>query len=469
MKKNGFISTTLIYSFFSLFLIMMVFLLNSYSSSRFLREQYKYEIKNSFAEASGADIDLYIMVWNNVTQDYELKDEMPTFGYNYEPSFSYCKNGSSIAYLNGNISVSALRKDSCYAYFTEAERDVVLKIYTKESASGDKVLVKKVPNVSYKLTNQTCTNGATLKFDEATRKFSIESKTKTVCEVEFTKRESDIILHIYKESVLGTHEYNGLKYVVSKTAPGINYTFNSYVCLDKNVNTVIDYKDGEILIDSEGKNECSVYFDGSSSKVELIIMQENDIGTSGYTTGLKYIRSVTIPGLGYKYVGYLCEDSTASVKYENGTFETNATSQTICRAYFNKYSSNVLIKYYLETSTGSYENVSSVPSLGYVYNDEKSFCQNDSEIIVDNNIVMIAADANVQDECNIYFDMINADIKLNVYVMNRESQKYEKGNIPTVGYTLYNAACTNGAIVEYINNNLKVTSEGPTVCTVYFR
>ena len=45
MKKNGFVSTALIYTFFILFLLLMLFLLNSYSSIRFLMEQYKYDIK----------------------------------------------------------------------------------------------------------------------------------------------------------------------------------------------------------------------------------------------------------------------------------------------------------------------------------------------------------------------------------------------------------------------------------------
>ena len=71
--------------------------------------------------------------------------------------------------------------------------------------------------------------------------------------------------------------------------------------------------------------------------------------------------------------------------------------------------------------------------------------------------------------CDIYFDLANADIKVLVYVMTRETNKYELGDVPIVGYEMYSAGCTNGASIEYVNASLNVTSEGPTVCTVYFR
>lgn len=471
MKKNGFISTSLIYTFFILFLLLMIFLLNSYSSIRFLLERYKYDIKDSFAEASLADINLFLMVWNENTQEYEINDEIPVFGYYYEPNYSYCKNGSTISYVNGSVSITASRRDTCYAYFRAAEKDITLRIYTKETESSNRVLVKNVPNYSYKLTNQTCTNGANLVFNENTRKFTIKATQKTVCEVEFTKREMDIILNIYKEDASGAHEYNGLKYQAVTDIPGMNYSFDSYTCEDGEVNTVITYENNEIVIESPGRNECNVYFNGGSNKVELIIMQETDTGVSGYTTGLKYTRTATVPGTGYKYVGFICDNSNAFVTFTNGIFETtmdsSSESQATCRAYFNKYSGNVYVHYYLETSSGSYENVSSVPSIGYVYNSGMSSCNNGSTIRVDNNVVIVESENN--DECYVYFDMANADIKVNVYVMNRITGKYVLGSVPVAGYEFYNSGCTNGASIEYINSALRVTAEGPTICTVYFR
>jgi len=469
MKKNGFISTSLIYTFFILFLLLMVFLLNSYSSNRFLLEQYKYDIKNTFATGSNADVDLYLMVYDETTGDYELVDEIPKLGYNFEPQFSRCRNGSTMSYTNGNIAISIKRKDICYAYFRKTEQDIILKIYTKESDDSKKVHVKNIPERNYKLTSKSCTNGADIEFFEETRKFSITASSKTTCEMVFTKSESDIKLNLYKESVYGKHEYNGLNYESVNDVPGLNYMFSAYTCSNSSSNTKITYDSNtsELNIESNGKNECNVYFNGGSNKVELIIMQETDTGVSGYTTGLKYTKTSSIPSTGYKYVGYICDNKSATVTYKNGTFETESDSQTVCRAYFNRYSSKVFVNYYLETSNGSYESVSAIPSLGYVYNEEKSKCENNSTIVVDNNVVLI--DANVDDEvCNVYFDMTYTDIKVDVYVMNRETNKYELSDIPLAGYEFYNAGCTNGATIEYVNGILRVNADSPTICTVYF-
>ena len=467
MKKNGFVSTSLIYTFFIVFLLLMIFLLNSYSSIRFLLDQYKYDIKNSFAEAMIADINLYLMVWDENTQEYEITDEMPVFGYAYDESISYCRHGSSMSYANGNISVTAERRDSCYAFFTENEKDITLRIYTKETASSNRVLVKNVPNYSYNFTNYDCTNGATLSFNDNTRKFTISSTKKTVCEVEFTKKEMDIIINMFKENSLGEHEYNGLKYIATTEIPGINYNFDSYVCKNTSINTTVAYENNELVIDSFGRNECNVYFNGGSNRVELIIMQETNEGVKGYTTGLKYSRVSTVPGSGYKYVGYICDDASASVTYSNGILSATADAQTICRAYFNRYSGSVYVHYYLETSNKNYENVVMVPTIGYKYNASKSDCNNNSNIMVDgNNTVTI--DSATDDECYVYFDLANSDIRVNVYIMDKRTGKSKLGNIPVVGYSLFQASCTNGAEIAYTNGSLKVTSQGPTVCTVYF-
>jgi len=475
MKKNGFVSTSLIYTFFILFLLLMIFLLNSYSSTRFLLDRFKYDIKNSFADEGFADINLQFLVWNDLTGEYELQKEIPGFGYYFEPEYSYCKNGSNMTYSNGNVTVSAVRKDICYAYFRTAQKDVVLKIYTKETSNSARVLVNKVPNFSYNLTKAKCDNSnATIKFDEERRRFIVDAKEKTVCEAEFTKIEMDILLNIYKEDVYGKYEYDGLKYSKVYNIPGLNYIFSGYTCTNKNVNTIIEWDEesNNFLITSPGKNECNVYFNGGSSKVEIILMQETDSGVSGYTTGLKYTKTLTVPGKGYRYVGYICDNPNAVVTFNNGIFETYIDSldniQAVCRAYFNRTNGNVHINYFLETSDGKYENVSIVPSLGYIYNSEKSYCSNNSKIIVDNTIVTIEAMSGQEDTCYVYFDMTLEDIKVNVYVMNKSTGKYELSDVPVSGYELYSAGCTNGASIEYVNGALRVMAESPTVCDVYF-
>lgn len=466
MKKKGFVSTSLIYTFFIIFLLLMLFLLNSYSRIRFLLEDYKIDIKESFAELNSADINLYFYVWDNKTQEYELVNSMPTFGYSFESEFSYCKNGSTIVYQNGNISVTAKRKDSCYAYFKEMEKDIILYIYTKENKDSERKLVKNIPGANYNFTNYDCTNNATLTFDESTRKFKISSTSKTVCNVEFTKKEMDIILNLYKEDANGTHEYNNTKYTFVNELPGSNYSFDTYKCKNSNTTISID-SNGELAVDATGKDECDLYFVGGTDKVEILIMQETDTGVSGYTTGKKYSRVYSIPGSGYYYIGYLCDSSSASITYSNGVLTGISNTQTTCRAYFNKNSSGkATINYYLETTSGNYESVSSVPEVGYVF--DHGSCEKGSTYKVVNNYVEVNSVSN-SEVCNFYYNGTSADVKVLVYVMNRETQKYELGNIPVVGYSMYSSGCTNNASIEYINSGLKVTSDGPTVCTVYFR
>lgn len=467
MKKNGFISTSLIYTFFVLFLLLMLLLLNSYSSNRFLIEQYKYDIKNSFALESTADINLFLLAWDEESQDYETVEEIPTVGYLFDSEYSYCVNGSSVSYNGSDILVSASGKDTCYAYFKESDGDIELKIYTQEKQGGPLKLVRNMPNLNYSFTSAECTSPGVITFDETARKFTINSSKKTKCEAIFTKVQNDIVLNIFKESAYGNHIYNGIKYTEVEDIPDYRYTFGDYVCTNKDVSTTIKSVNNELVIESDGKNECNVYYNGDTSKVELIIMMQTDDGVSGYTTGLKYTKTSTIPSTGYKYVGYICDDTNATVTYNNGTFTTNATDQTVCRAYFNRYSGGAFINYYLETSKGGYENVSEVPAVGYVYNKSKSSCNNNSEIIVDNNIVIINSVA--EDVCNIYYDLVTADVKVQVFVMNKTTNKYELGSIPVAGYQLYSASCTNGASIQYRSGLLNVSSEGPTVCTVYFR
>jgi len=471
MNKKGFISTTLIYTFFILFLLLMLFLLNSYSRIRFLLEEYRYDIKNSFAEESGGDINLYFMVWDSRSGEYEIKNEMPPFGYAYEPEFSYCKNGSTISYINNSIFITATKKDYCYAYFKEIEKDIKLNIYTKETISSDRVLVKTVPNETYDLTSAKCTNGATIEFDKTYRKFKIVSTERTECEAEFTRKDMDIVLNIYAESSSGNHihEIGGTprKFDLIDDIPGATYDFHSYVCENGSVVTE-DSETGELLFTSSNKDVCDIYYVGGNDKVEIIIMQETDTGVNGYTTGKKYSRVYSSPSTGYYYIGYKCDKQNATITYSGGIFYGTSTEQTTCHVYFNKYdSSKAIINYYLEKTDGTYESVNSVPELGYVFSHGN--CQNNSNFTVYNNYVEVNATSN-DEVCNFYFKQINSDIKVLVYVLNRETQKYELGDIPIIGYEMFSSGCTNGAAIEYKNNSqLEVTSEGPTVCTVYFR
>lgn len=117
MKKNGFVSTTLIYTFFILFLALMIFLLGSYSHNRHLLTSYKNDIKLSFSERSGQDINAYFMIYNEKTEGYDLKKNVPSDDYIFVENMSSCNNGATITYENGKYKISAAKTDDCYLFF----------------------------------------------------------------------------------------------------------------------------------------------------------------------------------------------------------------------------------------------------------------------------------------------------------------------------------------------------------------
>ncbi len=472
MKKNGFISTTLIYTFFIIFLLLMLFLLNSYSRVRYLLGEIKYDIKNNFSEITMADINLNIFIWNSRSGDFELTKDVPVSGYLFEQTYSYCRNGgkvdgAQVSFENGDVVISSKGRDFCYAYFSEAARDINLKVYTKEDAKSPEVYVNKIPGINYELESTSCDkDNKHISFNESTRKFTITSDGNETCKAVFVKKPTDISLNIYRESASGTYTHNGINYISTTEIPGSNYTFNKEESKCNN-DASVDFVNNKFSVTADGPAECDVYFNGSSDNVEIIYMMQTNDGVAGFTTGYKYSRTYEIPN-GYRYVGYKCDNSKAEVTYKNGVFSATSDTQTTCRVYFDRTNTNVLMRYHLQKSDGTYESANSASKYGYVYNASLSKCEKGSKITVDGNN-LASATASGGDVCDVYFDSVAADIDLTVYVMNRRTQGWEIGNVPTVGYELYNAGCTNNAVAQYENGKLTITAENPTVCELYFR
>ena len=397
MKKNGFISTTLIYTFFIIFLLLMIFLLNNYSRVRYLLGEIKYDIKNSFSEISMADINLNIFVLNPTINDYELVKEMPEGGYLLNGDVSYCRNGGTISYVNDEIIIDAKERDYCYAYFTAYSRDVTI--------------------------------------------------------------------NVYKETIAGTKYFNEKNYTKVDAIPGDTYEFNTYECTN---GAKVEYKNRKFNIDTAGQAECNIYFNRIGELQELVFMQEADTCEDGYTIGKKYQRVASAPTTGYRYIGYKCDSAEATVTYVNGKFTIESEIETVCYAYFNKNTGGAQINYFIESIDGVYNSVIDAPTFGYTYNSAKSKCLNGGKITVDasNKVTVNSTD----DVCDVYFDLRKRDVQLEIYVMNRETGKWEVGKVPKVGYEIYNAGCNpNNASIEYKNGKLEIESDGPTVCTVYFR
>ena len=313
-----------------MFLLLMIFLLNSYSKNRNLLTSYKYDIKNGFATKNEADINLILMAWNKNTLEYEKVNEIPTYGYNFSQDFSYCKGNSKISYENGNVIIEATNKDTCYAYFIASDSDIVLEIYQKEYLNSSKILIDSVPTADYELISSSCSNNAQISFDNTTRKFDIKAQDKTVCEALFVK--NNLTLNIFVEDTTGTYSFETLKYRKVENIPGINYSFASYTCLH---GSTIKNSDNGLEFSVVSNDECNIYYHNNSDNADLIYMLESNFGHSGYTTGKKYSRTYSIPTTGYKYVGYLCDNSNAEVYYSNNSF-TTSNHQTTCYAYFDR-------------------------------------------------------------------------------------------------------------------------------------
>lgn len=129
MNNKGFVSSALIYTFFILFLILMVFLLNDYSSTRYMVDRYRYDIKQELYEMTNKDLNLYIMVKEKNASDYKYVKELDsTKNYNFIVNESFCKDSinskdkstkSSVNYVDNNIVITSTGIAFCYAYFVE--------------------------------------------------------------------------------------------------------------------------------------------------------------------------------------------------------------------------------------------------------------------------------------------------------------------------------------------------------------
>lgn len=197
MKKNGFVSTALIYTFFIIFLILMVFLVNSYSSVRFLSEQLKEEIK---IDPDVADINVFIYVYNDdpSVKKYEVSNKVPGEGY-YLHADSNCENGSTIKLGiideetdKQGLIVYANHKDKCYAYFNKLEYDVIVDIYTKDDSALNHVdSINDVDLTKYKFSSEESgciTSGSEIGFNEAGKSFTFQTTKPTECKAVFVRK-----------------------------------------------------------------------------------------------------------------------------------------------------------------------------------------------------------------------------------------------------------------------------------------
>lgn len=350
MRKNGFISISLIYTFFILFLILMVFLLNNYSSTRFMLDQYKSDIKNDYVEWQSADINLYYMVWNDVTNSYEMENGISSElegNYEYQPSVSYCDNNSSMTYnpTTREFTIKAIEKDRCFVYFRQS---VNVNIFTRESDTSQYFPVRIIPGYNYKLdtssgncTNTTkgvscrCDSRVSIEFDEKNRTYSLSTINKgSTCELKFTRISTNVTTSILMEDNDGTETRDGdtRKYIATPNVPNTDiYRMDGIVCSkngDKDF-TVVKLENGKLVTESSVDNDCKVYF------IKDRTNEYNDIKVNVFVWENNGYKLSTMPTVGYKYYSGGCTNG-AEIIYDYKTLKVMSNGPTECNVYFRR-------------------------------------------------------------------------------------------------------------------------------------
>jgi len=112
-----------------------------------------------------------------------------------------------------------------------------------------------------------------------------------------------------------------------------------------------------------------------------------------------------------------------------------------------------------------------IPTSGYVYS--KYNCQNNSNIVYDENNKEFTLESLKKDTCSVYFNFAEKiDIVTKIMLEdNVNSNKYTMHNyIPSVGYNYSHFTCNNNSVIKYDNelHTIKTSSTSSDYCEVYF-
>ena len=129
MKKNGFISMSLIYTFFLLFLTFITFLITSFRMKNNLLDEYNKRIKESFLESDVSDKRINVYIIKNGVKE---KSESIPFD-NYALVSASCNNGT-IKYNNvtRKFKIKASNDTLCEVVFQDFG-DVKIKMYYRNN------------------------------------------------------------------------------------------------------------------------------------------------------------------------------------------------------------------------------------------------------------------------------------------------------------------------------------------------
>ncbi len=168
MKKNGFISTTLIYSFLLILLILMSLITTTYLNKKRTLDEYKVRVKQSLISNS-----LKMVLINE--DDYALEiEEIPADAI----IIAMACNKGSISYDEENLSFRRTINNSDCTVTWQKIKDVKIKMFNQNK----EVLVKPETAFTYECLNKEINTKITF-----TDKFNVISDGTNECNLYFNE------------------------------------------------------------------------------------------------------------------------------------------------------------------------------------------------------------------------------------------------------------------------------------------
>lgn len=221
---------------------------------------------------------------------------------------------------------------------------------------------------------------------------------------------------------------------------------------------------------------------GEIADLDIRVMaEERDANGNGVGT---YALYPYIPEAGYAYnssKSYCTNGST--ITYHPTTFDADITAygHDVCYLYFDSTANlDLTLNVYAENinsdgvGTGEYTKLetTSLPSIGYTLNTNKSGCENGSTLTYLDEENMFSIDASGKDVCTAYMDAMDVDIQLKIYLQSKSGSPtyYEAKEIPSNVFFDLNtskSACTGTSTLSIKNQKVVISATSRTSCVAY--
>lgn len=230
---------------------------------------------------------------------------------------------------------------------------------------------------------------------------------------------------------------------------------------------------------------------GDIADIELRVMVEDrntdDINSENYGTAIdgEYVLYPYIPEAGYEYneAKSYCTNGSV-INYDPNTFEADITAygHDVCYMYFDSTANlDITLRVHAENvdvatgeGTGDYTilQTTTMPSIGYELNQEKTFCTSNATVSYLAAENMFSVEATGKAECDVYMDALNVDIALKIFLQSKSGSPtyYEADTIPSNYYYELNneqSSCTGTSTLSLDNQRVVVAATSRTSCVAY--